>query len=165
LSNITKIIIIAGPNGAGKTTFATEYLPKEADCPIFVNADLISSGLSPFQPDLVAIRSGRIMLEQIRTHVEREESFAFETTLSGLCYVGMIRRWQEKGYLIKLFFLKLPSVEMAVARVRQRVLEDIIQRRFDKGWYNWEHLYRNLVDEWALYDNSGSNPVLLAEKS
>lgn len=172
MSNIKKIIIIAGPNGAGKTTFATEYLPKEADCPIFVNADLIASGLSPFQPELAAIRSGRIMLEQIHAHVVLEESFAFETTLSGLCYIGMIRRWQKKGYEIKLFFLKLPSVDMAVARVRQRVQEgghnvpvDVIRRRYNKGWYNWENLYRDLVDEWALYDNSGSKPILLAEKS
>lgn len=81
-----RIFIIAGPNGAGKTTFATEYLPKEAGCPVFVNADLIARGLSPFQPELAAIRSGRIMLEQVRTHAERGESFAFETTLSpGLC--------------------------------------------------------------------------------
>jgi len=39
-----KVIIIAGPNGAGKTTFALEYLPNEADCPVFVNADLIAAG-------------------------------------------------------------------------------------------------------------------------
>lgn len=46
-----KIIIIAGPNGAGKTTFAKEFLPKEANCPTFVNADLIAAGLAPFDPD------------------------------------------------------------------------------------------------------------------
>lgn len=37
--------MIAGPNSAGKTTLATEFLPNEADCPIFVNADLIAAGL------------------------------------------------------------------------------------------------------------------------
>lgn len=72
-----RILIIPGPNGAGKTTFATEFLPKEADCPIFVNADLIAKGLSPFHPELAAIRSGRIMLAQIRAHAERGESFSF----------------------------------------------------------------------------------------
>jgi predicted ABC-type ATPase len=46
-----KIIIIAGPNGAGKTTFAREFLPNEADCLQFVNADLIAAGLSPFAPE------------------------------------------------------------------------------------------------------------------
>ena len=64
-----KILIIAGPNGAGKTTFAREYLPNEGNCSLFVNADLIAAGLSPFAPDLVAIRAGRIMLSEIAEHV------------------------------------------------------------------------------------------------
>jgi len=166
-----RIFIIAGPNGAGKTTFATEYLPKEADCPVFVNADLIASGLSPFQPELAAIRSGRIMLEQIRAYVERGENFAFETTLSGLGYAEMIPRWQAMGYQVKLFFLRLPFPELAIARVQHRVQEgghdvpeEVIRRRFDKGWYNFEQRYRGLVDEWALYDNSRGRPILLAEE-
>jgi len=78
-----KIIIIAGPNGAGKTTFAREFLPHEADCPVFVNADLIAAGLSPFAPERAAIQTGRLTLEAIAQHVVQRESFAFETTLSG----------------------------------------------------------------------------------
>jgi len=54
-----KIVIIAGPNGAGKTTFAREFLTGEAHCPIFINADLIAAGLSPFAPELAAIKAGR----------------------------------------------------------------------------------------------------------
>ena len=61
-----KIIIIAGPNGAGKTTFAEEFLPHEAGCPEFVNADLIAAGLSPFRPEHVAIAAGRVMLHRLR---------------------------------------------------------------------------------------------------
>lgn len=85
-----KIIIIAGPNGAGKTTFAREYLPNEAGCPIFVNADLIAIGLSPFRPAVAAIRAGRLMLEEINRHARNRRNFAFETTLSGRGYVKMI---------------------------------------------------------------------------
>ena len=48
-----RILIFAGPNGAGKTTFAREYLPHEAGCPVFINADLIAEGISPFQPESV----------------------------------------------------------------------------------------------------------------
>ena len=70
-----RIIIIAGPNGAGKTTFAREFLPNEAGCPIFVNADLIAAGLSPFQPELAAIKAGRVMLEQIAEHGRRGDNF------------------------------------------------------------------------------------------
>ena len=167
-----RILIIAGPNGAGKSTFATEFLPREASCPIFVNADLISAGLSPFRPDLVAVRAGRIMLSRIHEHVARGESFAFETALSGRSYAKFIPRWQRLGYRVTLFFLRLPTAEAAVARVRQRVIEgghavpeQVVRRRFHAGWRYWEHIYRGLVDEWAEYDTSGDPPVLLAKES
>jgi predicted ABC-type ATPase len=56
-----KIIIIAGPNGAGKTTFARSFLPSEAQCPRFINADLIAEGFSPFAPETAALKAGRLM--------------------------------------------------------------------------------------------------------
>jgi predicted ABC-type ATPase len=90
------ILIIAGPNGAGKTIFATEFLPNEADCAIFVNADLISAGLSPFKPDSAAIRAGRLMLNQIHEHARKGDSFSFETTLSGRGYSRLIPMWQAQ---------------------------------------------------------------------
>jgi predicted ABC-type ATPase len=90
-----RIIIIAGSNGAGKTTFAREFLPKEAGCPVFVNADLIAAGLSPFEPATVAIRAGRMMIEEIETHVRENRGFAFETTLSGWRYEAGWRNFQQ----------------------------------------------------------------------
>lgn len=104
-----KIIIIAGPNGAGKTTFAEEFLPKEANCPIFVNADLIAAGLAPFDPDRAAFKAGRLMLTEITEHARRGESFSFEITLSGRGYARLIPVWRADGYLVKLFFLRLAS--------------------------------------------------------
>ncbi len=85
-----KIIIIAGPNGAGKTTFAQSFLPQEAQCQRFINADLIAAGLSPFAPEQAAIKAGRLMLEEIDQSIRKGENFAFETTLAGLAYVGRI---------------------------------------------------------------------------
>jgi predicted ABC-type ATPase len=165
-----KIIIIAGPNGAGKTTFAKEFLPKEANCRTFVNADLIAAGLAPFEPEQVAFQAGRLMLGEIFNHALRGVSFAFETTLSGRGYARLIPGWQMDGYIVKLFFLKLGSPELAIARVRQRVREEghnvpspIIHRRFTAGLRNFENLYKPVVDEWALYDNSESEPVLIEE--
>ena len=165
-----RILIIAGPNGAGKTVFATEFLPNEADCPTFINADLIAAGLSPFRPDIAAVSAGRLMLKMMRDCVNRGESFAFETTLSGRGYVRSIRNWQEQGYRVGLFFLRLRTPEMAIERVRQRVLEgghdvpeDVIRRRFDAGWHNFQTVYRDLVDDWKIYDYSTGAPVLLAE--
>ncbi len=167
-----RIIIIAGPNGAGKTTFAREYLPREADCPTFVNADLIAEGLSPFHPDVAAIRSGRVMLSEINRHVRAGRSFAFETTLSGRRYVARIRKWRDQGYRITLFFLALPTPEEAIKRVRLRVsqgghdvLENVIRRRFASGWRNFRDAYRHEVDEWFWYDNSNTVPVLIERES
>lgn len=90
-----KIIIIAGPNGAGKTTFARSFLPQEAQCQRFINADLIAAGLSPFAPEQAAIKAGRLMLQEMDECVRKGESFAFETTLAGLAYVGRIGQWGE----------------------------------------------------------------------
>ena len=165
-----RILIVAGANGAGKTAFATEFLPNEADCPIFINADLIAAGLSPFRPDLTALRAGRLMLSMIRDYVRRGESFAFETTLSGRSYARLIPHWQEQGYSVELFFLRLSRPEIAIARVKQRVAEGghdvpepVIRRRFHAGLRNFERIYKGLVDKWAAYDNSGDEPVLMEE--
>jgi predicted ABC-type ATPase len=168
--NQRKIIIVAGPNGAGKTTFAEEFLPKEANCPIFINADLIAAGLAPFDPERAAFKAGRLMLAEISEHSQRGESFAFETTLSGRGYVRLIPCWLRDGYIVKLFFLRLASPELAIARVRQRVLEGghnvpepTIRRRFVGGLRNFDTMYKPIVSEWALYDNSGSAPQLISE--
>ncbi len=166
------ILIIAGPNGAGKTTFAREYLLNEASCPTFVNADLIAEGLNPLQPEKEAVAAGRMMLDMIRMYVDEGQSFAFEITLSGRTYASMIPRWQAQGYDVRLFFLRLPPPEIAVARVRQRVAtgghhvpDDVINRRFSAGLNNFETIYRQLVDGWRLYDSSGPIPVEIARSS
>ena len=163
-----KIIIIAGPNGAGKTTFAREFLPQETGCPVFVNADLIAAGLSPFAPETVAIQAGRIMLQSIGQHVARGDSFAFETTLSGLSYATQIPTWQQLGYRVELYFLQLPSADMAIQRVAERVKQgghnipqETIRRRFEKGLRLLVETYRPLVDQWFVYDNSGDEPRLI----
>jgi predicted ABC-type ATPase len=163
-----RILILAGPNGAGKTTFAREFLPTEAFCRTFINADLIAAGLSPFAPERVAVRAGRLMLQMIAEHVQRGESFAFETTLAGRNYGRSIPTWRAAGYRVTLFFLALPSAEIAIDRVAERVRQgghgiprEVIRRRFAAGLANFETLYKSRVDDWVLYDNSGPAPVVL----
>lgn len=163
-----RIIIIAGPNGAGKTTFAKEYLPNEAACPNFINADLIAAGLSPFKPAAANVQAGRLMLLEMRRYLKQGESFAFETTLSGRAYARHIPAWQAAGYRVELIFLKLRSIRLALARVRARAAQGghnvpaaVVRRRFRLGWQNFERVYRPLVDHWELYDNSGGRTSLL----
>ena len=163
-----QILILAGPNGAGKTTFAREFLTTEANCPTFLNADMIAAELLPSQPERVAMRAARFMLQRIREEVTNGESFAFETTLANRSYAHSIREWQAAGYHVALWFLALSSVDVALARVAQRVLqgghnilEEVVRRRFLAGRANFDDLYRALVDSWVLYDNSDAVPVLL----
>ncbi len=161
--------MIAGPNGAGKTTFAREFLPQEANCLSFINADLIAQGLSPFRPEEAAVSAARLMLKMIGDCVKRGESFAIETTLSGRTYARMIPQWKQAGFQVALFFLQLMSEDLAVNRVAARVAqgghnipEAVIRRRFHAGIYNFHALYKPLVDGWALYDNSEERPILIS---
>ncbi|HYQ00462.1 MAG TPA: zeta toxin family protein [Polyangiaceae bacterium] len=163
-----EVLILAGPNGAGKTTFAREFLLNEARCPTFVNADLIAAGLSPFQPELAAMRAGRVMVELIRAHVTRGESFAVETTLADRSYARMIRDWRAEFYRVSIWFLAFPSADVAIACVAERVSyggyavpDSVVRRRFTAGLENFENLYKPLVDAWVLYDNAGEEPLLL----
>jgi predicted ABC-type ATPase len=163
------LYVIAGPNGAGKTTFAREFLPYYAECKNFINADLIALGVSPFSPDAVAFRAGRMMLEEISYYVERGDDFGFETTLSGRGYLRLIRQVKEEGYEVHFFFLTLPDVDLALKRVEARVLggghnvpEQVICRRFDRSLHNFLTLYRQLGDSWTLFDNSGAIPTVTA---
>jgi predicted ABC-type ATPase len=163
-----KIIILAGPNGAGKTTFARSFLPMEAGLPRFINADAIAAGLSAFAPETAAIRAGRLMLEEIDLCVRRGESFAFETTFSGLTYLRHIAAWRAQGYRVSLYYLSLPNAETAIERVASRVRqgghhvpENVIRRRFVAGLENFRQHYKDAVDDWVLYDSSGAEPVMI----
>ena len=112
-----------------------------------------------------------ILLAEIDDCVRKGESFAFETTLAGLAYVGRIHQWRAAGYHVTLFFLHLPDAETAVARVVERVRQgghhidaDVIRRRFAAGRLNLEHAYKSAVDSWAEFDNVGEEPMLLQWK-
>jgi predicted ABC-type ATPase len=163
------VYIIAGPNGAGKTTFAVEFLPKYAECPNFVNADLIAQGIAPFAPETAAVRAGRLMLQEIERLAQDHASFGFETTLSGRGYLHLIQRLKARGYQVHFFFLWVPSVDLALSRVQRRVLEgghkvreDDVRRRFDRSIRNFLLLYRQLANSWIVFDNSGEIPAVIA---
>jgi len=164
-----ELYIIAGPNGAGKTTFARTFLPKYADCKNFINADLIAQGMSPFSPEAAAMRAGRLMLSEIRFFAQRRATFAFETTLSGRSYLRLIRQLKRQGYKVHFFFLAVKTVDVALSRVRDRVLkgghdvpETVIRRRFSRSIRNFLSEYRAIADSWYLFDNSGTTPVVIA---
>ena len=165
-----RYIVIAGPNGAGKTTFAREFLPREGRVVHFVNADLIASGLSPLRPELAVRRGGRLVLTELRRLARARQDFAFESTLSGRTYLPLLRQWIADGYRIELVFLSLLSVELALQRISARVRQgghdvprvDVV-RRFNRSWRNFQLIYRELADTWAIYDNAGEFPRLMEQ--
>jgi len=165
------VYIIAGPNGAGKTTFAKTFLPDYAKCSNFVNADLIAQGLAPFDSRAAAIKAGKIVLQQINEYADRGVDFSFETTLSGKSYVNLLTEFKSRGYALHLFFLWIPSPELAIARIKDRVQEgghhvpaEDVRRRFSRGINNFFTLYEPLLDFWILFDNSKAKPILIAKR-
>src|ERR1035437_683136 len=160
--------IIAGPNGAGKTTFATEFLPRFANCRNFINADLIARGLSPFDPDAGMLRAGRTVLERIAEFTEAGSDFAFETALSGRSYVPLLRGVKKAGFRLHMFYLWIPSPDLALLRIRDRVESGghdvparIVRRRFGRTLGNLFTLYRPLLDTLHFFDNSSAAPRLV----
>jgi predicted ABC-type ATPase len=160
--------IIAGPNGAGKTTFATEFLPFYANCRNFINADLIARGLSPFDPDAGMLRAGRTVLERIAEFTAAKTDFAFETTLAGRTYLRVLRGVRRTGFRLHMFYLWVPSPDLALLRIRDRVEsgghnvpEQDVRRRFGRTLGNLLTLYRPLLDTLHFFDNSSETPRLI----
>jgi predicted ABC-type ATPase len=167
MKKIPTLYVIAGPNGAGKTTFAREFLPKFADCPLFINVDDLARNLSPREPRLAAIEAGKLMLEQLNDLSSHKISFGFETTLAGKSYLHLFKNLRKEGYCIQLIYLRLPSAEMAIQRVKDRVLQGghsvdpiDVRRRFHRGIQNFRY-YRSVVDHWQICDASIQPPLVL----
>ncbi len=163
------LYVIAGCNGAGKTTASFTVLPEMLKCREFVNADEIAAGISPFNPEGVAIQAGRLMIDRIIQLLKDGETFAFETTLATRSYVKLIQQAKKRGYFVTLLFFSLSSAEQAQRRVAQRVSmgghnipTDVIIRRYEAGLQNLFQLYMPVCDYWTLYDNSNCPAIRIA---
>ena len=165
-----QLYIISGCNGAGKTTASYTVLPDVLQCKEFVNADEIARGLSPFNPEGMAIEAGRLMLQRIDGLLKNQENFSIETTLATRSYTRLIHRAQEQGYKVSLIYFCLSSPDLAFQRVDQRVRNgghdiprDVVIRRYQAGINNFFNIYMSNVDYWLLADNSNTPRVIVAE--
>lgn len=165
------LYIISGCNGAGKTTASRTILPEILNCKEFVNADEIAKGLSPFQPEKVAIEAGRIMLGRIDELLKNNENFAFETTLAAKSYKNTILEAKNRGYNVTLIFFWLQTVELAEKRVQERVRSgghnietDVIGKRYFSGIGNLFDIYIPVLDNVLIFDNSEGIHELIAKK-
>ena len=155
------LYIISGCNGSGKTTASYTILPEILGCSQFVNSDEFAKGLSPFKPEAASVAASRYMLLKTRFLFERNEDFGIETTLSTRSLRKTIRLAQEKGYFVTVLYFWLNSPDLAIERVRARVLagghgipEPVIRRRYYMGLRYFFEDYRHLADRWILADNS-----------
>ena len=91
------LYLFAGSNGAGKTTFARAYLRQLDPVPRFLNADEIARGLSPLDPQKLAVKAGKLLLHEIQGCLESGLSFGLESTLSGTTHTKLIQQAKSLG--------------------------------------------------------------------
>lgn len=163
------VLVIAGPNGAGKSTAAPLLVHEMAGIDRYINADAIARGFSPFKPDLSAVTAGRLMIEHMSSLVRARQDFALETTLSGVRLSDKLEGMRSAGYRVQLIFLWLPSADLAVRRVDQRVSlgghsipDQTVRRRYTRGLENLLRVYMPIVDLWRVFDNSRAVPCQIA---
>ena len=164
------VVILGGPNGAGKSTSAERVLRGALAVNEFVNADVIAQGLSAYRPESAAVAAARVMIERLRYLAREGRDFAFETTLAGRGHARWVGELRRAGYRAHLVYLSLPSAELALARVAERVRRGghdvpahVVRRRFVAGLRNLRGIYRGAVDAWQVYDNSDlTGPRLIA---
>jgi predicted ABC-type ATPase len=153
----------------GKSTVASFLLPP-LGVTEFVNADVIAAEQSPLHPQFADFSAGRAMRTRVRHLAGCRVSFAFETTLASRSFAPWLAKLIEGGYALHILFVWLPSADVAVARVRRRVLagghdvpEGIVRRRYERCLFNFFDLYQPLARTWRIYDNSiGRVPRLIA---
>lgn len=163
------VVAIGGPNGAGKSPIAPHVLPAAPGVTEFVNADVIARGLSAFDPESVAVRAGRIMLERLCELARQRVSFAFEATLASRSLARWIRHLAASGYEFHCVDVWLATPELALRRVADRVRAgghhvagSVVRRRYDAGLRNFFEVYRPLATTWRVYDNSRRELRLVA---
>lgn len=166
-----ELYVIGGANGSGKTTVSLSLLPNVLGVFEYINADAIAAGLSPLNPESMAIRAGRLMLERLQTLANAGADFAFETTLAARTFAPFLQECKTRGYTIKVIYFWLRSPDLAAQRVAQRVTsgghsipEDVIRRRYERGRKNLIKLYLPLCDGWMIFDNSEPDLQLVAER-
>lgn len=160
--NAPTLTILAGSNGAGKTTL-TSSAKELFQCHPLLDPDAIAKSLAEtIAPENLSIEAGKQALRQAWFLLERRQSFAVETTLSGGTYLKMAAQARALGYELVIVFVGTESVEINIKRVQERVLqgghnipEEDQRRRYPRTLANLKRLLSK-ADAVVLFDNSNS---------
>jgi predicted ABC-type ATPase len=153
-----RLTIIAGANGCGKSTLTSRstFIYKTP----LLDPDAISKALQPSIPGATAVAAARQVLISAGKHIEKGESFAVETTLSGKGYLQMMVDARIRGFEVVLVYIGTENVEINLARIRNRVLagghdvpESDVRRRYQRSFENLPTAIER-ADHTILFDNS-----------
>jgi predicted ABC-type ATPase len=160
------VFMVGGESGAGKTTLGLMLLPMSLGVANYVSADAIASGLNPVRPETAQPFADRMMFQYLRNLIFNKKTFGFESTCASTEHRQTLLRCRDAGYFVTLIYLWLPSVEIAVARIKIRtsqvqihqrndaILEDTIRRRYAIGIANMLNLYLPMADAAFILDAS-----------
>lgn len=146
--------IIGGVNGAGKSSFTGALKSERKDLGVIIDVDKITAAVGGN-----AIKGGKIAITRIDECLSRGVCFTQETTLSGQKTLHTIERARKAGYLIRLYYIGLDTLQECIKRIDNRVFKgghniprsDVI-RRFES---RFSSLLRVLpyCDEAVFFDN------------
>ena len=162
--------ILAGPNGSGKSTLAT--ILNHSRTKRFINADIIAKGIDLSSKNGAEIEAGKIMLTALNDALTQNDSFSFETTLSGRIWIKYINEAKKRGFIVSLIFVTVDDVDTCIERVKERVKNgghdipsETIKRRFHRSHSLFKEVYSKMSDEWYIFDNTETKARLVACKS
>ena len=165
------LTVIAGPNGAGKSTVSKELLSDSGIEAFDFDKEFYSiwSGFSydPLVEQGAFSQAQELYKERRSLALESGFDFAFETNYHTKEVLDVVDRFKSKGYRTELIFICLENPELAIERVKLRVVrgghsveESTIRSRFEAGLKMFDETF-DKFDLVTVY-TSEPNRVLLS---
>ncbi|MCQ2050312.1 MAG: ATPase [Candidatus Saccharibacteria bacterium] len=155
-----RYILFAGCNGVGKSTlYQTNEMFRKMPR---VNLDEIVREFGSWKDEADVFKAGKIAVRKISECFAAGVSFNQETTLCGQSIWKNIQQAKELGYRIEMYYVGVQSVEIAKARIKERVSrgghgipDTDVERRFAESVDNLTKAIL-LCDVVEVFDNTSA---------